>query len=201
MIPIADIDLIARCIGNRTQYPWRFSKLFVPQLRGERRGSELTIDTPNASKSLSFRNQSIEDSSNLPDPDIIALQLIRNLPSCSPSGLPVHVGRSRDLHCPLRRRRWRNGETRATQTSRRSHFATSADRHLDSFAPARSASRPSRLILCSQQIQVYAQGVKANVLFFDRKPAAEKPLTSKLWIYDLRTNKHFTLKENTLKRR
>jgi type I restriction enzyme M protein len=46
----------------------------------------------------------------------------------------------------------------------------------------------------------YAQGVKANVLFFDRKPAAEKPWTTKLWIYDLRTNKHFTLKENPLKR-
>ena len=45
----------------------------------------------------------------------------------------------------------------------------------------------------------YAQGVKVNVLFFDRKPAAEKPWTTKLWIYDLRTNKHFTLKENTLK--
>jgi type I restriction enzyme M protein len=46
----------------------------------------------------------------------------------------------------------------------------------------------------------YAQGVKANVLFFERKPAAETPWTKKLWIYDLRTNKHFTLKENTLKR-
>src|SRR3954469_1283008 len=47
----------------------------------------------------------------------------------------------------------------------------------------------------------YAQGVKANVLFFDRKPAADKKAwTEKLWIYDLRTNKHFTLKENTLKR-
>src|SRR3954467_556523 len=46
----------------------------------------------------------------------------------------------------------------------------------------------------------YAQGVKANVLFFDRKPAQEKPWTTKLWIYDLRTNKHFTLKESTLKR-
>jgi type I restriction enzyme M protein len=45
-----------------------------------------------------------------------------------------------------------------------------------------------------------AQGVKANVLFFDRKSAAEKPWTSKLWIYDLRTNNHFTRKENTLKR-
>jgi type I restriction enzyme M protein len=38
-------------------------------------------------------------------------------------------------------------------------------------------------------------GGRANVLFFDRKPAAEKPWTEKLWIYDLRTNKHFTLKE------
>jgi type I restriction enzyme M protein len=46
----------------------------------------------------------------------------------------------------------------------------------------------------------YAQGVKANVLFFDRKPAQEQPWTTKLWIYDLRTNLHFTLKENTLKR-
>jgi type I restriction enzyme M protein len=46
----------------------------------------------------------------------------------------------------------------------------------------------------------YAQGVKANVLFFDRKPAQEKPWTEKLWIYDLRTNLHFTLKERTLKR-
>lgn len=46
----------------------------------------------------------------------------------------------------------------------------------------------------------YAQGVKANVLFFDRKPASEKPWTTKLWIYDFRTNEHFTLKTNSLKR-
>ena len=46
----------------------------------------------------------------------------------------------------------------------------------------------------------YAQGVKANVIFFDKKPASETPWTRKLWIYDLRTNKHFTLKTNTLKR-
>ncbi len=45
----------------------------------------------------------------------------------------------------------------------------------------------------------YAQGVKANVLFFDRKPASEHPWTEKLWIYDLRTNKHFTLKKNPLR--
>jgi type I restriction enzyme M protein len=45
----------------------------------------------------------------------------------------------------------------------------------------------------------YAQGVKANVLFFDRKPASETPWTKELWIYDLRTNQHFTLKQNPLK--
>ncbi|MBU2573615.1 MAG: type I restriction-modification system subunit M, partial [Elusimicrobia bacterium] len=42
----------------------------------------------------------------------------------------------------------------------------------------------------------YAQGVKANVLFFDKKEAREKPWTDKLWVYDFRTNIHFTLKTN-----
>jgi len=46
----------------------------------------------------------------------------------------------------------------------------------------------------------YAQGVKANVLFFDRKPASETPWTKKLWIYDFRTNIDFTLKTNPLAR-
>ncbi|MEJ2352969.1 MAG: class I SAM-dependent DNA methyltransferase [Anaerolineales bacterium] len=46
----------------------------------------------------------------------------------------------------------------------------------------------------------YAQGVKANVLFFDRKPASETPWTQELWIYDLRTNMNFTLKQNPLTR-
>ena len=46
----------------------------------------------------------------------------------------------------------------------------------------------------------YAQGVKANVLFFDKKPAAERPWTERVWVYDLRTNQHFTLKQNPLTR-
>jgi len=46
----------------------------------------------------------------------------------------------------------------------------------------------------------YAQGVKANVLFFDRKPASETPWTKELWVYDLRTNMRFTLKTNPLQR-
>jgi type I restriction enzyme M protein len=46
----------------------------------------------------------------------------------------------------------------------------------------------------------YAQGVKANVLFFDKKPASERPWTERLWVYDLRTNQHFTLKQNPLRR-
>jgi len=45
-----------------------------------------------------------------------------------------------------------------------------------------------------------ALGVKVNVVFFERKPASETPWTRKLWIYDLRTNQHFTLKTNPLRR-
>jgi type I restriction enzyme M protein len=45
----------------------------------------------------------------------------------------------------------------------------------------------------------YAQGVKANVLFFDAKPKDGQVHTKGVWIYDLRTNKHFTLKTKTLK--
>ena len=45
----------------------------------------------------------------------------------------------------------------------------------------------------------YAQGVKANVLFFDRKPAAADPWTKDVWVYDLRTNMHFTLKTKPLR--
>jgi type I restriction enzyme M protein len=47
----------------------------------------------------------------------------------------------------------------------------------------------------------YAQGVKANVLFFDKKPAGDRPWTERLWVYDLRTNQHFTLKQNPLRRK
>jgi type I restriction enzyme M protein len=46
----------------------------------------------------------------------------------------------------------------------------------------------------------YAQGVKANVLFFDRMPGSDKPQTRDLWIYDFRTNQNFTLRTNPLKR-
>lgn len=45
----------------------------------------------------------------------------------------------------------------------------------------------------------YAQGVKANVLFFDRKPASKTAWTRKMWVYDLRTNMHFTLKTKRMK--
>jgi type I restriction enzyme M protein len=46
----------------------------------------------------------------------------------------------------------------------------------------------------------YAQGVKANVLFFDRRTGGERAATKELWIYDLRTNMNFTLKTNPLSR-
>lgn len=44
----------------------------------------------------------------------------------------------------------------------------------------------------------YAQGVKANVVFFEKREASETPWTKEVWYYDLRTNKHFTLKTNPL---
>ena len=46
----------------------------------------------------------------------------------------------------------------------------------------------------------YANGVKANVIFFDNKPASKEPWTKKLWVYDFRTNVHKTLKQNRLSR-
>jgi type I restriction enzyme M protein len=46
----------------------------------------------------------------------------------------------------------------------------------------------------------YKQGVKANVLFFDKRPPSEETATKALWIYDLRTNKGFTLKERPMTR-
>ncbi len=44
----------------------------------------------------------------------------------------------------------------------------------------------------------YAQGVKANVLFFEKKEASERPHTSEVWIYDYRTGIKHTLKQNPL---
>ena len=45
----------------------------------------------------------------------------------------------------------------------------------------------------------YAQGVKANVLFFDKKEASKDYASKKVWIYYFKTNMHFTLKETQLK--
>ncbi|WP_187263772.1 class I SAM-dependent DNA methyltransferase [Pontibacter beigongshangensis] len=45
----------------------------------------------------------------------------------------------------------------------------------------------------------YAQGVKANVVFFDNKPSSKAPWTKEIWVYDYRTNIHHTLKKNPLK--
>jgi len=45
----------------------------------------------------------------------------------------------------------------------------------------------------------YAQGVKANVIFFDNKPASKTAWTKEVWIYDLRTNIHFTLKTQQMR--
>ena len=44
----------------------------------------------------------------------------------------------------------------------------------------------------------YAQGVKANVIFFENKPASKYPWTKEVWFYDFRTNIHFTKKKNQM---
>lgn len=44
----------------------------------------------------------------------------------------------------------------------------------------------------------YSPGVKANVLFFDKRPASREAQTRELWVYDYRTNVHKTLKTKRL---
>ncbi len=45
----------------------------------------------------------------------------------------------------------------------------------------------------------YSPGVKANVLFFDKKPETEEPATKEVWVYDLRSNLSFSLRQNPIK--
>ena len=44
----------------------------------------------------------------------------------------------------------------------------------------------------------YKPGVKANVIFFDKCPASAEIQTKEVWIYDFRTNVHFTLKQHPM---
>lgn len=44
----------------------------------------------------------------------------------------------------------------------------------------------------------YKPGVKANVIFFDKRPASAEMQTKEVWIYDFRTNIHFTLKQHPM---
>ena len=44
----------------------------------------------------------------------------------------------------------------------------------------------------------YKPGVKANVIFFDKRPASPERQTKEVWIYDFRTNVHFTLRQHPM---
>ncbi len=46
----------------------------------------------------------------------------------------------------------------------------------------------------------YAMNLMLHSIETDKKPASETPWTKKLWSYDLRTNRHFTLKTSSLHR-
>jgi type I restriction enzyme M protein len=45
----------------------------------------------------------------------------------------------------------------------------------------------------------YSTGVKANVLFFDKKPVTKIPATKEVWVYDLRSGRHFSLRQNPIR--
>jgi type I restriction enzyme M protein len=45
----------------------------------------------------------------------------------------------------------------------------------------------------------YSPGVKANVLFFDKAPLSISPATKELWVYDLRSNRNFSLRQNPIR--
>src|SRR5256885_2174425 len=47
----------------------------------------------------------------------------------------------------------------------------------------------------------YSPGVKANVLFFEKREGRAEAWTDRLWVYDLRTNMHFTLKQSPIQRK
>src|SRR5262249_51900804 len=44
----------------------------------------------------------------------------------------------------------------------------------------------------------YSAGVKANVLFFDKKPLANTPATKEVWVYDLRSAQKFSIRQNPI---
>ena len=45
----------------------------------------------------------------------------------------------------------------------------------------------------------YSPGVKANVLFFDKKPVTNTPATKEVWVYDLRSNQKFSIRQNQIR--
>ena len=44
----------------------------------------------------------------------------------------------------------------------------------------------------------YSTGVKANVIFFDKRANQETPATTHLWVYDLRSTQKFSLRNNQI---
>ncbi|WP_373510813.1 class I SAM-dependent DNA methyltransferase [Thiocapsa sp.] len=56
-----------------------------------------------------------------------------------------------------------------------------------------------RTILCLPTGVFDAQGVKANVIFFDNRVASPDPWTREVCYYDYRTNVHHTLKKKPMR--
>src|SRR5881227_3064226 len=103
--------------------------------------------------------------------------MIRIFPAADPSGFPSMSAAPAISIVPF--------EGGAGECPRKAHFKSRAT---NSHGPGRQTVR--RELLKQADVHTllrlptgifYAQGVKADVLFFDRKPAAEKPWTDKLW--------------------
>src|ERR1017187_10345378 len=44
----------------------------------------------------------------------------------------------------------------------------------------------------------YSPGVRVNVIFFDKKPPTRAPATKEVWVYDLRSDRNFSLRHNPI---
>ncbi len=85
--------------------------------------------------------------------------------------------------------------------NRQDFWATTSNKQLNFLQHIRTMLKTTELhtILRLPTGIFYAQGVKANVLFFDNRPASKSTATKDVWYYDYRTNIHHTLKRKPLR--
>ncbi len=88
---------------------------------------------------------------------------------------------------------------RASAVWRARRWRTSAATCSTGWARSRAEMQRSHVLRLPTGI-FYARGLNANLLFFDCRAGGAEAATDTLWIHDLRTNEHFTLRQNPLTR-